>query len=559
MSDQGQVVGFVRNTATVVEQQQLGNATSQIQYLSQGHTLAIGNAANILSKVSDLKANGLTVVEINPEIGSMQKRLTDDGVAVFTVPKLNLTGYLGSYKAIVPAPDPTGVDFDLAVSVYLDSACFDLVLDTSPTPLMPVYLKPFGYKHVTTSDEIDEAISEFADMAGEFEKPKYFNYNESICAHSRSKLSGCTRCIDVCATGAIISRGDGVSVDPFLCQGCGSCATVCPSGAMSYAYPRPSNAIDRTRAKLSENPDARMVLLYSEADEDAVATVNLPVSVLSLQVEEVSAFGADYWLTMLAGQACRIALVSDARKDDPSVQAVQGQIDLVHELLSGLGVDETVVSFLSTQLLQSGFDDANSPLHEQNCQASKLNALKPADFATHNDKRQTMRLALDAISEQIAPLNDIAPLSKGAPFGKINVDVEACTLCMSCVSSCPAKALLDGQDTPALRFVEANCLQCGLCETACPEDAINLEAQFSWDSLAARQIKTLNEEEPFHCLSCHTPFTTRSMIESMGAKLAGHWMFEDPKALRRLKMCGDCRVKDMFEEDQKGIEVHKEV
>ena len=124
-------------------------------------------------------------------------------------------------------------------------------------------------------------------------------------------------------------------------------------------------------------------------------------------------------------------------------------------------------------------------------------------------------------------------------------------------STCPAKALLDGQDTPALRFVEANCLQCGLCEQACPESAISLTAQYTWDSIEARKTETLHDEVPFHCIKCHTAFTTQAMIDTMTTKLAGHWMFQDAKAQRRLKLCGDCRVKDMFEDEAGGIEVHR--
>jgi hypothetical protein len=37
------------------------------------------------------------------------------------------------------------------------------------------------------------ALAELPDMIGEFEKPKFFAYKESICAHSRSKKSGCNQ------------------------------------------------------------------------------------------------------------------------------------------------------------------------------------------------------------------------------------------------------------------------------------------------------------------------------------------------------------------------------
>ena len=43
-------------------------------------------------------------------------------------------------------------------------------------------------------------------MVGEFEKPKFFSYKASICAHSRSEKTGCTQCIDVCSTDAIRRR-----------------------------------------------------------------------------------------------------------------------------------------------------------------------------------------------------------------------------------------------------------------------------------------------------------------------------------------------------------------
>jgi len=44
----------------------------------------------------------------------------------------------------------------------------------------------------------------------------------------------------------------------------------------------------------------------------------------------------------------------------------------------------------------------------------------------------------------------------------------------------------------------------------------------------------------------------------MFLRLEGHWMFKDDTAKRRLKMCEDCRVKDIFETDAAGIDVHKD-
>lgn len=42
----------------------------------------------------------------------------------------------------------------------------------------------------------------------------------------------CGTCATVCPTGAI-SEGDKYSIDPDVCISCGSCAEVCPSEAIS--------------------------------------------------------------------------------------------------------------------------------------------------------------------------------------------------------------------------------------------------------------------------------------------------------------------------------------
>src|SRR6266850_506157 len=51
----------------------------------------------------------------------------------------------------------------------------------------------------------------------------------------------------------------------------------------------------------------------------------------------------------------------------------------------------------------------------------------------------------------------------GAPRGALLVNKQTCTLCKACIGACPEAALLDAADAPRLRFIERNCVQCGLC------------------------------------------------------------------------------------------------
>jgi ferredoxin len=112
------------------------------------------------------------------------------------------------------------------------SAEFDLIMDLRVDPQMRMSQTPKGY-FAPGNDPLEQAlvVTQLLGLVGEFEKPKYFVYNEKICAHGRNGKVGCNACIDVCSTGAISSvfkNGQGtVEVNPNLCMGCGACSTVC--------------------------------------------------------------------------------------------------------------------------------------------------------------------------------------------------------------------------------------------------------------------------------------------------------------------------------------------
>jgi ferredoxin len=119
-------------------------------------------------------------------------------------------------------------------------------------------------------------------------------------------------------------------------------------------------------------------------------------------------------------------------------------------------------------------------------------------------------------------------------------------MCLSCVSACPEAALADNPEQLQLRFIETNCVQCGLCERTCPEAAITLVPRL-WladAGKARKQLRVLNQAQPYRCIRCAKPFGTLKAIELMVAKLGAHPMFQGAGA-DRLRMCGDCRVIDI--------------
>lgn len=550
-------MAFVANP---VGSSSLAAQTGNVTYRSGGACLLIGPLERAMPAMAALDGLSCTVLDIDPGSDVLDKRLLDGGTAVFRAATLTLRGHLGDFSATAAAGD---TETDLAVATWQESGRFDLVLDLREQPAFEQRLPPPGFVHVPGS--LDDAhargaLAELKALVGEFDKPRYFSYRADICAHSRSRLDGCSRCIDACAAGAIQGDGDGVVIDPYLCQGCGSCATGCPTGAMRYAYPALPDAVQRTRTQLAAMA-TDVLVLHTESDQSAVDAVADRDGVLALAVEQVYAFGIDYWLTALCGGVRDIVLIvdepqpgdrdaaADAAVGGRGLQVLDEQIALLHRLLDGLGREPAV-----SRCPADAIEAVVARLQERTAGP----AAPSAAFQVSDDKRATVRAALDTLSEVQPPREPVLALPPGAPFGRLLVDTDACTLCMACVSTCPAGALLDGQDTPALRFIEANCVQCGLCEQACPETAIAREARYVWDSVEARRTQVLHEEPAFHCVTCHKPFATRRMIETMTEKLSGHWMFGEAPALRRLKMCEDCRVKDLFEREPAGPVVHRD-
>jgi ferredoxin len=185
---------------------------------------------------------------------------------------------------------------------------------------------------------------------------------------------------------------------------------------------------------------------------------------------------------------------------------------------------------------------------EQQAEVS-MPVIEAATFSAAGGKRQTFFMAIDHLYAQSQYKKPMVNLAAGAPFGAATVDAERCTLCLSCVSACPGKALQSGHDAPQIHFIESNCLQCGICTRTCPEDAIWISPRLLFEREARSTARLLYEEEPFCCVACGKPFASRSMIENMQKKLGQHPMFQSQRARDRLLMCEECRVVDVVQDD----------
>ncbi|MCX7175081.1 MAG: 4Fe-4S binding protein [Proteobacteria bacterium] len=448
------------------------------------------------------------------------------------------------------------IDFNRAASDgdAARSETYDLVLDLGAEPLIRLPHLPQGY-FAPGRDALaqSEAARGLLKLVGEFEQPQYFEYKEKLCAHSRNEILGCNRCLDVCSTSAISDNGNGVRFDAALCQGCGGCATTCPSGAVRHAYPRVSDLGRRLKTLLSAyraagGEDACILFHDAKRGRERLMQLarhgkGLPARVIPFEVHDIAATGLDLMLGALAYGAAQCAILGDGDEPEAYVATLRQQIAIGASILAGLGYD-------GERLLLLEAEDTLA-LETALWSMPRLGVTgSAASFHLTEDKRSTLEFCIDHLRANSLKSGAIASeaiaLPAGAPWGDVIVDKEKCTLCLSCVGACPASALQDSPETPRLSFIERNCLQCGLCVNTCPEAALSLKPRLL-PSAEARRSRVLNESEPFCCVRCGKPFATRQMISAMLGRLAGHSMFAAPEALHRLQMCADCRIADMME------------
>lgn len=519
-----------------------------VSYQSQGRLLLVGPEDRIRRAASMLPAGvkpTLLVTESVYDAEAADLEAIFEATAALdalTLREPGLTGYLGQFQ--LTGLNGQGERISLAALCFPQQATvgseprFDLVADLGRVPLFALERPPVGYLHLADDADLAERLAELCALTGIFDKPRYFRLDPEACAFTARGVPGCSRCLDVCPTDALKPINGRIQIDPHLCQGFGSCASACPTGAIAYHQPDANTSGDYLLRLLKHyreaGGEAPRLLIAADNEREWVEAelTRLPDNWLPVWVEESASLGIESWLAALAygASAVRIALGDDV---PASVRAlVERELASAAVLLAGAGLTADRIALFN-------------PDAEQDKPISGQPALALLDKPLKGDKRENLFAAFDALWQANNGGREPLVVPHGAPYGSVELKEADCTLCMGCVAVCPSRALHAVGHAPGLNFIEQDCIQCGMCEKACPEQAIVLTPRLQPVPEVRRAVQNLKAEEAACCIRCAKPFAPASLIRRIQQKLAGHSHFQN-EAAQRLLMCEDCRVKDVF-------------
>src|SRR5262245_23430973 len=344
-------------------------------------------------------------------------------------------GHFGAFEITVdafaePAPSSRGT---LSFGPSRDGAqskC-DLVLDLSGgAPLFAAADLTDGYLRADANDPAAmlRAVLRARDLSGTFEKPRYIDFSADLCAHARSRIVGCSRCLNLCPTGAIVPAGNHVAIDAVLCAGCGECAAACPTGAASYALP-PADAFLRKLKTLlasyrAAGGSGAHLLLHDEAHGGPLIGAlahfgdGVPAEVLPLAVNEVTQVGLEGIAAAFAYGASSVRFLLRGRPAHGAA-GLRQNIALAQVILAGLGYGADGVATIET-------DDPDALDAALRALPPRPSLPQAANFLPVGGKRSLLRQTLRELNRLAPTPVDVLPLPAGAPLGTVLIDVAGC-------------------------------------------------------------------------------------------------------------------------------------
>lgn len=359
------------------------------------------------------------------------------------------------------------------------------------------------------------SISTILKLAERFTSP-LIQLDSSRCLNARHPKAGCAHCVDICPTRAITMVHNRPHLDVEVCIRCGSCLWECPVSVFDEEYPAESRLVT-----VISQQEAGGIEVICPAVAESVqhlaesVPVQAPRCLATLSpamLVEMAEVNSTLWLNDSECEKCPLAQLQ--LSIHRSVQTANAWLKLYQR--PGI-----IRLFSQTQpLLVCGEQkpkiiDGSKPVVDRraflrgkvqrktvvNAQTIPVEAANPVDERlAYWLPRERVRLLILERNWPPPPDQAIAPGQYG--LAGIGIDENRCTLCGWCAGFCPTAALewWHHDDKLKIVFLPLRCLDCNICQVACPVQAVHKMGQFPSGFL--RDILLLTEDTGRVCAKC---------------------------------------------------------
>jgi Fe-S-cluster-containing hydrogenase component 2 len=349
-------------------------------------------------------------------------------------------------------------------------------------------------------------LGQFRNFLGILEKLDSENVHvrQERCAVVRNRHATCSRCADACTSGCISVVDGQLVIDKDKCIGCGTCATVCPTGAIESENPTDAELFSQTlHAMRAANGTAVIACeRMLERARGAYDTEKVSEVVCLGRVDE-----SLIALMALAGGK-RVVLVGGGCEKCPhrvGIDTAELVCSTVNELLMTWNnplracvaqklpgivrkrADEEydrekravfmqVTNKATTATADAVEDRLSSPLGkapEQEHEEQPEFKVNEAGVLPQHIPTRRKRL-LKTLSEMGEPKDEVVATRL---WGDVRIDKSVCKSCQMCATFCPTGALTrfkDKDGTVGIEHYAGCCVKCRCCTDICPNDAITL-------------------------------------------------------------------------------------
>lgn len=348
------------------------------------------------------------------------------------------------------------------------------------------------------------------------------SYKDDYCQYNERREKHCAKCVDICPTFGV-GGDDSIMKLVFShidCISCGACIGVCPTNCLEYEE-LPKEGLEEI---IDLYKDTKVFLCdYSGYEELINNNIILDESLTPMVLPNIKMLNENDYLTILQTSGYDVVIYNKN------------------------SILESVVSFINNITNQIYNRDSLLIADIHNINELSDKAQKFPEYLYKNRYSKPYRESFSQRIQYMIKDKDYGMAQSIAPtyYGNVSINKEKCTLCLSCVGACNVNAIFARSDDFSLRFNPSICTTCGYCVDSCPEKVIELHRNGMELNSNYFKSKELAKDEPFKCVECGKVFSTKKSIDKIATMMSVAFA-NDPKRLKTLQCCSDCKVKVMF-------------